>query len=351
MKTSYLFIALLGLAACKDRASTDQTALSADNPEETGSVDLVKSLSDIETRILDDPDNAALYVERATAYIAHDSLANAISDFKRAIAIDSTKASYHEALGEVYYHQVRVEEARAQFRKALVADPNAHGSRLKLAEIELLLGNVQNTFDMVNEALRRDKYLAQGYYIKGITYAQIGDTTLAISSLQTVVEQDPKNYDGYMQLALIHERLGDPLAEDYYNTAIRLQPNSLEAHYGKAMYYQHNGQDSLALLVYDELKLLDPNFATAWYNAGFVHLEHLDDPKQAIKEFNQACRMQPMFSKAYFSKGLAHERLGELDMAGMSLQLALKIEPTNTVYANAMSRLVDAGYQIKSMSR
>ena len=351
-KFHFTIIAILLFVACKDEPLTGNKSFAIDDPaRDTLYADLTQSLLRLERRIVADPVNASLYAERATAYIAHDSIASAINDLKRAIALDSMESRYHVALGEVYFYKVRIEEARTAFRKAVEVDPDANSARLKLAEIELLLGNTQNMFDLVNDALRRDKYLAQGYFLKGMAYAQIGDTTLAISSFQTVVEQDPKNYDGYMQLALIHEQLKNSLAEDYFSTAIRLQPNSLEAYYGKAMYYQNNGQDSLALALYDEMKVRDSKFATAWYNSGYVYLEHLNDPKKAIKEFNQACRMQPMFSKAYFSKGIAHERLGELDQAGMSLQLALRIEPTNNIYAHAMSRLVDAGYKIKPMPR
>jgi tetratricopeptide (TPR) repeat protein len=307
--------------------------------------DLTRSLLDLERQLIEDPANPELYATRATTYIMYDSITNAINDFKRAIALDSTAARYHVALGEVYFFKVRMEEATEQFEIALRVDPNANEARLKLAEIQLLLRNYQRTIDLVNEALRIDPYLAKGYFLKGWTYKELGDTAKAISSYRTAAEQNPEDYDTFMQLGLLHAGKKDPLAEQYFSTAIELRPRSVEAYYGKAMFMQATGNDSLALELYGKIKEIDPRNATAWYNSGYIYMEHLDELDKAIAEFETAATMEPRYYVALYSKGAALERSEQIDDAGRSYEAALKVKPDHEPSANGLSRMVEKGYR------
>jgi tetratricopeptide (TPR) repeat protein len=175
---------------------------------------------------------------------------------------------------------------------------------------------------------------------------ETGDTALAISSFRTCVEQDPTHYKGFMQLGVLHSRLGDPLAMDYYNTAIELRPRETEAWYNKAMFAQENGMDSLALECYDRIKQLDPRNALAWYNSGYVRLEHLNDPQQAIRDLTAAGKLEPKYYQAFYNRGLAYERKGVLDSAAMDHQRALKIKPDYAPAAEGLSRLQRMGVRI-----
>lgn len=345
-----LFLCLALVACGSPDASVQDNALTDATPDTLYS-DLTRTLLDLERQLIEDPNNADLYAVRATAYLKYDSITNAINDFKRAIAIDSTATRFHVALGEVYFFKIRMEEASEEFKKALELDPESNEARLKLAEIELLLRNYQKSMDLVNEALRMDPHAGKGYFLKGWAYKELGDTTRAISSFRTAAEQDPEYYDAFMQLGLLHAAKDDPLAEDYFNTAITLSPRSVEAYYGKAMYCQTSGKDSIALEVYSKIKEIDPRNATAWYNSGYVYLENLDRAEEAIREFSIAAEKEPRYYLAWYNKGVAHERLEQTDLAGQSFQAALKIKPDHDLSAYGLSRVVDQGYVVKGLGK
>lgn len=353
MKIHYLLLlALASLAvSCGTSDTTTGDSALANPDRDTLYSDLTQELLAIERKLIKDPENADLYALRATTYIKYDSIANAINDLKRAIAIDSTVPRFHVALGEVYFHKIRMEEASDEFSTAIRLNPEAIDARLKLAEIHLLLRDYQKTMDLVNEALRRDPYAGRGYFLKGWTYKELGDTAMAISSYRTAVEQDPNDYDAYMQLALLHAGTGDPLTEQYFNTAIELRPKSVEAYYGKAMFMQETGRDSIALQLYAKIKEVDPRNATAWYNSGYVLLEHLDRVEEAIMQFDTAARMEPSYYLAWYNKGVAYERLGEIDLAGKSFQKALSIKPDDDLSAYGLSRVVEQGYKVVGLGR
>jgi len=195
----------------------------------------------------------------------------------------------------------------------------------------------------VNDALRIDDQNARGYFLKGWIHREAGDTSLAISSYRTATERDPSYYDAYAALARLHAAKADPLAWQYHNSAVALRPNSVEALYARAMYAQENGRDSIALLDYARIKELDPKNPTAWYNTGYIFLEHQNRLPDARKEFNGAILRMPTYAQAYFNRGLTYEFEGDLDSAAADYKVALALQPTSDDAANGLDRLQSRG--------
>lgn len=309
------------------------------------------ALDSINELIVKAPGEAALYEGRARLYQTVDSLGPAQRDLERAIKLDSTRVHYRLQLGDLYYRTVQVDKAFAQFEKAAALDPSNTSAILKQAEIQLVLRNYAKSMTLVNEALRKDQHAAHGYFLKGWIYMETGDTTLALSSFRTAVEQDAEDYPAYILLGKISAARHDPLAEQYYATAISLRPRSVEAWYNKGMYYQENGQDSAALACYRQIMEIDPKNALAWYNSGYVRLEHLGDPAGANRDFGEAVRLEPGYVDAWYNRGLALERIHELDSAAASYSMVLTIRPDHDQAAKGLDRLQSRGVRVKVRER
>ncbi len=312
---------------------------------------LREQLVALEKRIVADPGNGALYAERARLFVGADSLRQAFSDWQRAIAADSTNAGYRIELGDLYYRETMVDRARAQFERAIALAPEMPEARLKLAEIELVLRHYREAMALVNEALRMAPDQAKGYYLKGWIYKEVGDTALAISSLRTAVEQDPSHYSAFIQLGLLHAAKHDPLAAQYYRSALALRPNSVEALYDLGMYHQEHGQDSLAMATYARIAEVDSLNALAPYNTGYIHLELRGDPRAAIPWFTRATDLNTNYYQAWYNRGVAYERLRRLDSAAADYQVALLIRPDYDLAAEALQRVHSAGAYVKAFER
>jgi len=333
---------LLGFAACSDpKVPTTEQVPGA--PVDS----LALRIREVERRMTASPMDPALYVERAMLYRSVDSLKAAISDMQRAVALDSSNVANRITLGGLYYTSVQVDKATAQFEKVLVLDPENTDALLMLAEIKLVLRDHAGSIDLVNRALRKDPNLAKGYYLKGWAHMEKGDTATAISSFRTAVEQDPTDYRSFMQLGLLSSAQRDPLALQYFNTALELRSNSVEALYGKGMFAQENGMDSLALECYAAILILDSTNALAHYNSGFVRMEYLRDLERAKRDFSEAIRLEPEYHQAWYNRGVAMERTAQLDSAAANYQVALTIEPGFTEAAQALDRLAAQGVRIK----
>lgn len=328
----------LSMLACGPGSKTPDHAVTQEVPT---------TLAELDQRILSDPRNATLYADRARFQEERDSLRSAVNDWKRAVSLDSTAARWRIALADLYYRKVDLPNAEAQLNSAIAIAPDSSDARLKLAEIKLVKQEFAEAMKLVNEALRLDDQNPKAYFLKGWIHAEAGDTALAISSYQTAAERDRDMYQAYIALGLIHAAKSDPLALQYYNSAIELRPQSVEAWYDKGMYAQENGQDSLAMVCYSKIKEIDPKNATAWYNTGYVLLEHLDRPAEARKEFSQAIAVLPTYAQAYYNRGLTFELEGQLDSALLDYRQALVMKPDFDLPAEGLERLQRKGVRVR----
>jgi len=336
------------VVACGGGQSAERSTPPADGG---GAAGYAEGLAELEARILKESGNKALYAERARFQERFDSLDAAQRDWERALRIDSLDVDLHMALGDLFYRRIKVDQARKSFERAMEIDPTTTRVALRLAEIELVQRRYPRAMELANEALRRDPRNAKGYFIKGWIHKETGDTTLAISSLRTAVEQDPEYYDAFVQLGLLHTAIGDDLALQYLNTALEIAPNSGEALYAKGWLLQEMAEDSLAIEVYALLKEVDSMDARPWFNTGYILLEYMDRPNEAKREFDGAIARFPTYHQAYYNRGLAHERTAMLDSAALDYRRALALDPAMDLAAQGLERLQDMGIKVKPDAR
>jgi tetratricopeptide (TPR) repeat protein len=330
----YLFITLLIFVSCNETSTVEN------NPEpEKEKVEPKGKVEELTLEIRKSPKNGELYYQRAQAYVDDQMFLLALEDINRALKIDSVSSKFHSFKGEIQYFSAKPDKARDSFEHALELDPKNTDALLKLAEIQLLLRNYQECFNRVNEALRIDQQLYKGYFLKGYAYLEMGDTTLAVSSIQTSIELNPKFYEGYMTLGDIHAMKGSNLAIEYYNSALESSPGDAEAMYNLGIYLQNNNRLDDAVVVYERMIEVDENSVRAWYNRGYILLELQNKPLEAIPFFERALEITPQYIDARYNLGLCYEQLGENAEARKHYTTALELDPQYDLAAYGMERL------------
>jgi tetratricopeptide (TPR) repeat protein len=335
LKTAGAFMVLAGLLiGCSDPkkpAVEDDEVKSA--PE-----DYVERLSD---KIIENPNNANLYVKRALAYKDRQLLELAGKDVQRALSIDSTASYFHQVLGEVEFAKGELRLARLSLEKAVELDETNTDAGLKLAEIYFLLRRYEEAISTANLALKVDDKLSEGYFIKGFVYKEIGDTTLAKSSFQTATEVNPDYYEAYMELGSLYAFEGNPLALEYFNTALEIRPSSAEAFYHKGMFLQAGEKYDEARETYEELLKADPNNVLAYYNLGYLYLTEYLEFDTAAAYFDSALMVRPDYVEAIYNRGLAFEEMGAMDKAENAYRNALSVDPQFDPAAKGLSRILE----------
>lgn len=86
-----------------------------------------------------------------------------------------------------------------------------------------------------------------------------------------------------------------------------------------------------AIEYFDEAIRLDPNFAPAYDNRGFRY-HALGEYEKALENFTEAIRVDPNYAIAYASRGSTYHVMGEYEKAAQAYNEAIRLDPGNKVY-------------------
>ena len=285
-------------------------------------------ISVLNERIKNDPNQAELYHQRAKYYLEKKDFSSAQNDMVRALALDSNNAGYYLTLSDIYFAANKTGKAKESLEKSIGLDEKNIDALLKLAELYFYVQKNQSSIEFIDKVLLLDQYNSKAYFLKGMNFKETGDTTKAISSMQTAVEQDPEYYSAYIQLGILYASQKNNLALDYYNNALRINSGSIEAYYNKGKFYQDLHQWDKAIATYEELLLVDADYKFALYNLGIIYLVHFKKNDKALQYFDRAIIADPEYSQAYYARGVCYETIGNNIKASEDIKMAKKINPS-----------------------
>ena len=113
-----------------------------------------------------------------------------------------------------------------------------------------------------------------------------------------------------------------------FETALRMEPDFADGHYGFANALVKAGKVEEAIGQYEQALRLKPDYAEAHYYLGVV-LEAVGRPQDAIRHYEEAVRSKPDFTDAQVSFGVALARAGRVPEAMGHWERALRVKPDN----------------------
>ncbi len=233
-------------------------------------------------------------------------------------AIDKRKA-VQAALN--FTHQRRFDKAIAEYKNALLADPNDLNVYMKLGDLYAQTGATQEAITTYMKL--GDLYRADGLAVK------------AIAIYKKVLSLDPKNLQIYLACA-------DLYAEQGLVGEAKIQYMTVAEHCTKA------GDTAKALGIFEKIAALDPtNFAVAAKVGEMCERERLPDQavghyvaaaqaaaragqsREATELYNRALKLKPTAFEAYFGLGRLYAEAGAMAEAAAALERAAGAAPDN----------------------
>ncbi len=327
------------------------------NPAETTTTEPItnedRELELLNKEIRENPNSPNGYHRRHQYFIRQGEYARANDDLNMCIKMSPETAVYYLDKARLCYNLGEFENSIAYAEKTVELDSTSKDAHVLMGRVYLGIPNYGKALDAFNRALKIDKYFPEPYFYKGMAYARLGDTVKAVSSYITATEQYSEYYEPYLELALIyakHEGEERERALLYFDNALDIKPNSIEALLAKAIYLQNNAGVEMADSCYRQILELDPSFEVAYYNMGYIHLmAYRDDAPQAyndsvlvlaVEDFSSAINLNSNYVQAYYNRGVCYEQLGEKVNAKTDYATALKIDP-NFELANKALRKLD----------
>ncbi len=324
--------------------SCDPTAKEAEKAAQSQDVKAENSVSKdpivaLNEKIKEDPNDGSLYLKRAEVKRDRDDYQGALYDIDRALRTDSLEGSYLMFKADLFKLSGQRASHKKYLEEILEKNPDVLDAYYELGYLYLIAENYEKTYELANSALKIDVNYAPSYFLKGLAYKYEENLKMAVSSFQTAIEQDVDYYDGYVELGLLYALAEDDLALAYYDNAIAIDSSRIDALYNKGLYLQNKGEFREALNCYETIIEHNPNFSNAYYNRGFVYLEYLEDNDSAAINFGHSIRLSQNNYKAYYNRGLAHERNLEYTLADNDYKKALQIQPDFDLAAKGVSRI------------
>ncbi len=308
------FLLLLVLIACKDKNTSETFVKTGDSILDQMSLDIAKN-----------PSKAELYHTRAKYLYEVESYDQAIRDMHSAIQLDSMNPQYYHLTADIFLDYYKSDSALKAMEKVVSLYPDRTSSLLKLSELQHILKQYDPSISTVNDILKYDPQNAEAYFMLGLNFREMGESERAINSFQTAVENDPELIDAWLILGNLYEQAKDTRALDYYNSAVAVNPENVQALHSKAYYLQNHGKIEEALNIYDQINTLDLDYKEAHLNKGILYIE-LDNNKRALEEFEILCSTHPTFHLGYYYRGVVNQLEGNNEAALNDFQNALNLK-------------------------
>jgi len=337
MKTLCQLVALFLLSAsfttCEDDPSKEAPA--TDKAPKTGNA----ALEELSQKIAAKPADANLYAARAGIYNEIGGQDEAIADLQKAIALDSLNPTYYHALADIYLDYFKSRQALETMKKAAAVFPKRIPTLLKLSEFQWILKQYNDALFTLERIRAIDPQNAEMFFLFGNVFKEMGNAKRAINAFQSAVENDPDLVDAWINLGQLWSEKGEPIAEKFFDNALRVDSNNIEAIVAKA-YYLANKKNDLpgAVKLYKKINVIDPQKEEGYYNLGLLYLD-MDSLERAYQSFDLAVKVNPTFIMGYYYRGVAAEMKGDLANAKTNYEDVLNFAPDYEKAKKALERV------------
>jgi len=243
-----------------------------------------------------DPSTKGLALELGTAYYKKSDFPNAIESLKKARAEDPANGEAVQLLGMSYF---------------------AGGHP---ADAIPLLEKVQGWIARAN---------VDGYYVLGTCYIQTKDYDKARVNFAKMFEVTADSAAAYLFTArMLLRQEYDPIAEEYAQKAIALDPKLPLAHYLLGELYMYKSRMPESIAEFQKELAINPAHAATYYKLAdaYSRVQKYDDAQRLLQG---SIRLDPTSSVPFILMGKVLEKKGDYDLAVISLKHAVAMEPNN----------------------
>lgn len=231
-----------------------------------------------------------LFLDRAVAYQKKEDYDNALTNYIKALNLEPTNPDIHFNIGTAFQAKGDLVRARKAYNKAIELNAANPDAQQALASV-----NSQQKEFMIGEAFN-----------KAIELQQRNQFNESIAIYERIAQDRPEDDTLFYNLAVAYQGIGnlDKSIENYQKAyALKKDPNYLTAidsvkvtkantMLNEAIDLQSRGVNSDAIAKYEQVVVLVPDNAGAWYNLGTAYQAVNRDAK-ALEAYQKAYGLDP----------------------------------------------------------
>ena len=252
-----------------------------------------------------DPNSSDALSGMMNTALAQKQPDKAVAEAKAAIAKAPNSSAFYDLLGTALFNSKKdMNGAEDALRKSAQLDKNNSDALLKLGQVQVARGSVDNGIATYQRSLQDNPREASFYILLGELYESKKDWEKAKESYQKALEIQPDNPLASNNLAYVMVQSGGnvDVALSLAQTARRGMPDSANAADTLGwVYYQKGAYKSAIDLFQEALKLSEknkaPEDATVHYHLGMAY-ERTDQPTLARQHLERVLKINPNYSSA-----------------------------------------------------
>jgi Flp pilus assembly protein TadD len=287
------------------------------------------------------PTNMGARINLGSALLDLGDLAGAEAQNREAIRLEPNNALSHHNLGWVLYNRGNLSSAEEEYLEAIRLDPNSALSHNNLGLILDRSGNLAAAEIKYREAIRLDPKLAIPHNFLAWLAVRKNDLRLAELEYREALRLDSTYYHSHNGLGWVLEKKGDwDGAETEYRKTIQLEPRYALAHCNLGRMLDRKKVEDGAEVEYRQAIRYDANLKEPHFHLG-VLLRQKGDLAGAEAEFRAAIRLDRNDPHPHNSLGYLFQYFtGDLKRAIAEYEEALKLDPMFSAAANNLASAV-----------
>lgn len=187
----------------------------------------------------------------------------------------------------------------------------------------------------LNSILSNNKYDVDALYWKGYCYQKLENFTAATLNFDAVLQKDPRYVPALLEKAnVLKEQQQYEEAIRYYTAVIKQVDTSINVRNSRGMSYYYLGLFEQAIKDFNQVIKMEPLNYLAYNNKGAAIFRNQNiaapsrvDLMLALSDFNSSLSIKPDFELALRNRGIIRYYLDSTDLAYTDLLRATQLEP------------------------
>ncbi len=297
-------------------------------------------------------------IEQGVNYFEQDQYNEAKAIFQKEIDSDSKDFRPYLYLGRIFIDEENYDAAISNLKTSTELAPEnsdcylwlgtAYLSKLQISsyvEKGILAGK---TLDNYHKAISLDSmnleaHIRIAYYYLNAPSIAGGSSSKAKKHAAFITKYDPDAGNQLMAKIYMHREEYDN-AEELYKKLIAENPESSDLYYDLGMIYQKQKKYNDAFGIFEKALTVDPKAYNSMYQIGRTAVYSESETDKGIKNLREYLKTEhsgslPGHDAAYWRLGMLYEIKGNKAKAEKEYKKALKLNPDNETYSDALENL------------
>jgi tetratricopeptide (TPR) repeat protein len=266
------------------------------------------------------------------AYSKSGDDVRAAQAFQRAVKASPGDANLHFNLANVYAHEQSYSLAADEYQNALMLAPDNLPALLSLAKALLIIHKAPQALGLALRYTQMKPTDPDGLDVLGQAYRETGKYPQAAAVLRHAAVLSPHDYNAHYNLGLVLEMMGqyaDAIRE--LHQARRLRPDEAAPLYDLGLIMSKTHHPQAAKTYFDAFQQMK-QMKDARERADVLNRQGIADyskgyPGQAVKDYEESLKLNPLNPEVHYNLSLALARLGNKAEEKLELEKTLKLDP------------------------